>query len=79
MRPARTPRLQLEDIVSTYVEGGQRLTALDGLSLTVGQAEFVALVGPSGSGKSTLLSIVAGLITQDSGAVRLDSQATIAK
>jgi ABC-type nitrate/sulfonate/bicarbonate transport system ATPase subunit len=79
MRPARTPRLQLEDIVSTYEEGGQRLTALAGLSLTVGEAEFVALVGPSGSGKSTLLHIIAGLITQDSGAVRLDGALTTAE
>jgi ABC-type nitrate/sulfonate/bicarbonate transport system ATPase subunit len=78
MRPARTPRLQLEDIVSTYDEGAQRLTALDGLCLTVGEMEFVALVGPSGSGKSTLLDIVAGLITQDSGAVRLDGELTTA-
>ena len=75
MRPARAPRLELEEIVSTYEEGGQRLTALDGLSLTVDVAEFVALVGPSGSGKSTLLDIVAGLITQDRGAVRLDGRA----
>ena len=78
MRPARTPRLELEEIVSTYEEGAQRLTALDGLSLKVAEAEFVALVGPSGSGKSTLLDIVAGLITQDSGAVRLDGQLTTA-
>ncbi|MCD6059042.1 MAG: transporter ATP-binding protein [Thermomicrobiales bacterium] len=78
MRPARTPRLELEEIVSTYEEGAQRLTALDGLSLQVAEAEFVALVGPSGSGKSTLLDIVAGLITQDSGAVRLDGQLTTA-
>lgn len=76
MRPARTPRLELEEIVSTYEEGAQRLIALDGLSLTVAEAEFVALVGPSGSGKSTLLDIVAGLITQESGAVRLDGQLT---
>ena len=78
MRPARTPRLELEEIVSTYEEGGQRLTALDGLSLKVDEAEFVALVGPSGSGKSTLLDIVAGLITQDSGTVRLDGEPTTA-
>jgi ABC-type nitrate/sulfonate/bicarbonate transport system ATPase subunit len=79
MTPARIPRLELEDIVSTFEEGGQRLVALDGLSLTVGNAEFVALVGPSGSGKSTLLDIVAGLITQDSGTVRLDGEPTTAK
>jgi ABC-type nitrate/sulfonate/bicarbonate transport system ATPase subunit len=78
MRPARTPRLELDGIVSTYEEGDQRLTALDGLSLSVGEAEFVALVGPSGSGKSTLLDIVAGLLTQESGAVRLDGQLTTA-
>ena len=79
MTPARIPRLELEDIVSTYEEGGQRLVALDGLSLTVGHSEFVALVGPSGSGKSTLLDIVAGLITQDSGTVRLDGEPTAAE
>jgi ABC-type nitrate/sulfonate/bicarbonate transport system ATPase subunit len=78
MKPARTPRLELEEIVSTYEEGTKRLTALDGLSLRVAEGEFVALVGPSGSGKSTLLDIVAGLITQDSGAVRLDGQLTTA-
>jgi ABC-type nitrate/sulfonate/bicarbonate transport system ATPase subunit len=78
MRPARTPRLELEEIVSTYEEGAQCLTALDGLSLQVAEAEFVALVGPSGSGKSTLLDIVAGLITQDSGTVQLDGQLTTA-
>jgi putative hydroxymethylpyrimidine transport system ATP-binding protein len=79
MTPARIPRLALETIVSTYEEGGQHLVALDALSLTVGTAEFVALVGPSGSGKSTLLDIVAGLMTQDSGTVRLDGEPTTAK
>jgi ABC-type nitrate/sulfonate/bicarbonate transport system ATPase subunit len=79
MRPAPAPRLEIENIVSTYEEGGRRLTALDGLSVTVGEAEFVALVGPSGSGKSTLLDIVAGLITQDSGTVRLNGVPTTAE
>jgi ABC-type nitrate/sulfonate/bicarbonate transport system ATPase subunit len=79
MKPARTPRLELENIVSTYEERGQRLTALDSLSLTVGEAEFVALVGPSGSGKSTLLNIVAGLMSQDSGTVCLDGKLTTAE
>ena len=72
-------RLQLTDIVSTYEEAGRRLTALDGLSLTVGVGEFVAIVGPSGSGKSTLLDIVAGLLTQDSGVVCLDGEPTTAQ
>jgi NitT/TauT family transport system ATP-binding protein len=73
---AQPPRLELRGIVSTYQEGETQLTALDGLSLTVGVAEFVALVGPSGSGKSTLLDIVAGLLTPDRGAVLLDGEET---
>jgi ABC-type nitrate/sulfonate/bicarbonate transport system ATPase subunit len=71
-------RLAVREIVSTYQEGDRRLTALNGLSLNVGVGEFVALVGPSGSGKSTLLDIVAGLLTQDSGAVSLDGAQTTA-
>lgn len=78
MRSPQPPRLELRDIVSTYEENGRRLTALDGLSLDVGVAEFVAMVGQSGSGKSTLLDIVSGLLTQDSGAVRLDGALTTA-
>lgn len=70
------PYLQLVDIVSTYEEQGRSLVALDGLNLSVGEREFVALVGPSGSGKSTLLHIVAGLIQPDAGVVLLDGVET---
>ena len=72
------PRLQLTNIVSTYEEASRRLVALDGVNLTVGAGEFVALVGPSGSGKSTLLDIVAGLMAPDSGEVSLDGLPTTA-
>jgi ABC-type nitrate/sulfonate/bicarbonate transport system ATPase subunit len=58
-------------ITASYREGSATLLALDGVSLTVGEGEFVALIGPSGSGKSTLLDIVAGLIEPDVGEVRL--------
>lgn len=70
------PRLQLVAIVSTYEEHGLKLTALDGLDLTVANAEFVALVGPSGSGKSTVLDIVAGLKEPDRGEILLNGDAT---
>jgi ABC-type nitrate/sulfonate/bicarbonate transport system ATPase subunit len=66
------PRLELADVVSTYEEHGRRLVALDGLSLSVGTAEFVALVGPSGSGKSTTLDIIAGLLEPDTGSILWD-------
>ncbi len=72
------PRLQVTDVVSTYEERGKRLEALEGLNLTVGEAEFVALVGPSGSGKSTLLNIVSGLLEPDSGQVLLNGVPTSA-
>ncbi len=78
MSSAQVPRLELSDVVSTYVEGERRLTALAGLSLRVGKAEFVALVGPSGSGKSTLLDVVSGLLAQDAGTVVIDGEVTTA-
>ncbi len=44
------------------------VVALDGLDLTVGAGEFVAIVGPSGCGKSTVLRVLAGLLVPDAGA-----------
>ena len=46
--------------------------AIDGLSFTAGDHEFVTLVGPSGCGKSTTLRIVAGLVPATSGSVRVN-------
>ena len=48
------------------------LPVLGGVSLTVGDGEFVAIVGPSGCGKSTLMNIIAGFEPADSGAVHID-------
>ena len=79
MCSVQPPGLELIDIVSSYAEGGRRLTALAGLSLHVGKAEFVALVGPSGSGKSTLLDIVSGLLMEDSGTVFIGGESTTTK
>lgn len=49
-------------------------TVLDGLSLSVQGGELMALLGPSGCGKSTLLRIVAGLLPQDAGSVRIEGK-----
>jgi multiple sugar transport system ATP-binding protein len=49
-------------------------TTLKGISLQVGQGEFVALVGPSGCGKSTLMRIIAGIDHPDSGRILIDGR-----
>lgn len=54
---------------------GERMTALDAISLDISANEFVALVGPSGCGKSTLLRILAGLIKPSTGSVTVNGEA----
>lgn len=58
----------LLQIVGLSVRYG-RITALDGVSLTVDPGEVVAIVGPNGAGKSTLLSAVAGIVRPVSGGI----------
>lgn len=50
------------------------LLALDGIDLSVGDGEFVAIVGPSGCGKSTLLRILGGLLSPTEGTVSLEGE-----
>ena len=65
--PSADGALVLEDITKTF--GSVRI--IDGLSLTIGRGEIVALVGHSGSGKSTLLRIIAGLERPQGGIVSI--------
>ena len=59
--------IRLNSIVKTYVRGRQKIEVLHGLSLEIGQGEFVSIMGPSGSGKTSLLNLIAGLDTPTSG------------
>ncbi len=70
MTPARTDAaLRMEGVRKIYQVGDEVVVALDGIDLTVGSDEIVALVGPSGSGKTTLCSISGGLLAPTDGAV----------
>jgi nitrate/nitrite transport system ATP-binding protein len=61
--------------VGKRVPGPGRQQILDGVSLTVEEGEFVAIIGASGSGKSTLVSLIAGLTMPDTGRILFDGAA----
>lgn len=63
------PLLSLQDISYAYHNLKGETPALSNISFQVSQGEFLAIVGPSGCGKSTLLSIIAGLLSPESGAL----------
>lgn len=67
--------LEIENLVKSYPspDGGESVI-LDNVNLTVGENEFISVIGHSGCGKSTLLKIVAGLEKATSGSVRLEGR-----
>ena len=60
--------------VSKTFEGKRKVTALEGIDLSIAKGEMASLVGPSGSGKSTMLNLIGGLDRPSSGEVELDGQ-----
>ena len=68
--------LQLRNIRKAYTTGSFAQTALDDVSISFRNSEFVAILGPSGSGKTTLLNIIGGLDHYDTGDLVIDGIST---
>ncbi|MEH2177904.1 ABC transporter ATP-binding protein [Nostoc sp.] len=67
--------LEIENLVKSYpTPEKDNFVVLDGVNLTIGEDEYISVIGHSGCGKSTLVKIVAGLEKATSGSVRLDGQ-----
>lgn len=64
-----SPLLEVEEIGVTFQEGDDSLHALQEVSFSLAEQEFLSVLGPSGSGKSTLLRVIAGLLTPTRGKI----------
>jgi NitT/TauT family transport system ATP-binding protein len=71
-------KLEIEHLTKRYWldRHDREVLALDDVSLSVADGEFLAIVGPSGCGKTTLLNITAGLLPYEEGSVRIDGKKT---
>lgn len=68
------PRLSIEKLSVIYTSARGKLTAIQDLSLSVTNGQFVAVLGPSGCGKSTLLNIASGLLSPSGGLVSIQGK-----
>ena len=66
--------VRVEGLTKCYRLGGAEVRALDDVSLTVTEGEFLAFAGPSGSGKSTLLNMIGCIDVPDTGRVWIDQE-----
>jgi len=72
--PESAPVVTAREVHKTFRRGAQRrelVQALDGVSVEIHAGELTALVGPDGAGKTTLIRLIAGLMSADSGELRV--------
>lgn len=77
---AGRPKVSIHDVVLAYERPGTRIEptlALDRISCSLADREFVAIIGPSGCGKSTLLKVISGLIRPTAGHVEIDGEPVV--
>jgi putative ABC transport system ATP-binding protein len=68
--------IETQDLWKTYLMGAEEIHALRGVSISIEQGEYVAIMGPSGSGKSTLLNVLGLLDEPSTGEYLLDGEPT---
>ena len=66
--------VQFENVTRTYTSGEHQLKALDQVSFSLDEGEFVVILGPSGAGKSTLLNLLGGLDSPTEGRITVDGR-----
>jgi putative ABC transport system ATP-binding protein len=66
--------LEIKNISKIYGNGENKVTALNGISLTLEKGDYIAVMGPSGSGKSTFLNVIGGLDHLSGGEVVLEGE-----
>ena len=68
--------VSVKDVKFSYPAG---VTAINGVSLEIGQGERVAILGPNGSGKSTLILLMVGLLAPQKGEIKVFGEKTTSK
>lgn len=66
--------VELKNVKKTYQMGEVKISAVDGVTFSMEEGEFVIIVGPSGAGKTTVLNILGGMDTCDEGEVWVDGE-----
>ena len=65
--------ISINNLIKYYGKGESRFKALDDVSVTIDNGEYIVILGASGSGKSTFLNVISGLETLDSGTISYDN------